>query len=198
MTTIAATHLFWVTSRGAGLAALLLAGLSVTVGACIHLVRTRRADLRTLHETLSLATLSCLAVHGGALLFDSWLHPGLAGVTVPFAGGYRPLWTGLGIIGGYGLAALGLSYYLRDRIGTARWKSAHRFVVVFWGLGIAHSLGSGTDAGQPWFLIALAAPTLPALALAAVRLLEPGAGPQRRLGRGARPVTPRSPTGARR
>ena len=182
-TAIASTHVFWVASRGAGLAALLLAGLSVTLGASIHLVRTRRADLRTLHEALSLATLACLGLHGTLLLFDGWLHPGLAGVAVPFAGSYRPLWTGLGIIAGYGLTALGLTYYLRNRIGPARWKAAHRFVVVFWALGVVHALGSGTDAGQPWFLAALAAPTLPAAALAATRF----AGRRQRSARRPRP-----------
>jgi sulfoxide reductase heme-binding subunit YedZ len=166
---LATTHLFWITSRGAGLAALLLASLSVSVGACIHLAKGRGADLRTLHETLSLGALLSLVVHGAALLGDGWLHPGLVGVTVPFVGAYRPLWTGLGIIAGYGLAALGLSYYLRARIGTRRWKAAHRFIVVFWALGIVHSLGSGTDAGQPWFLIALAITILPALAPLALR-----------------------------
>lgn len=170
MTSIAATHIFWVTTRGAGLAAMLLASLSVTIGACIHLTRGRGADLRTLHEALSLGALASLGVHATALLFDGWLHPGLVGVMVPFAGAYRPLWTGLGIIAGYGLAALGLSYYLRAWIGAARWKAAHRFIIVFWAIGVAHSLGSGTDSGQPWFLILLATPTLPALVLVALRL----------------------------
>ena len=29
----------------------------------------------------------------------------------------------------------------------------HRFIAVFWLLGVVHMLGAGTDAGQPWFLV---------------------------------------------
>ncbi len=32
----------------------------------------------------------------------------------------------------------------------------HRFVAVLWLLGVVHTLGAGTDAGEPW-LLALAA-----------------------------------------
>lgn len=176
MSDLADTHLFWITTRGAGLAAVLLAGLSVTVGACIHLARGRGTDLRTLHETLSVGALLCLGLHGAALLADPWLHPGPAGVTVPFLMDYRPLWTGLGIIAGYGLAALGLTYYLRARIGPKRWQAAHRFIVIFWALGVVHALRAGTDASRPWFLIVLATPTLPALGLLLLRK-APALGP---------------------
>ena len=40
--------------------------------------------------------LVAIAVHGVTLLGDRWLHPGLAGIAVPFAMGYRPSFTGLG------------------------------------------------------------------------------------------------------
>ena len=53
-----------------------------------------------LHEHAALAGLVAIAVHGVTLLVDPWLHPGAAGVAVPFAMGYRPLFTGLGVIGG--------------------------------------------------------------------------------------------------
>jgi sulfoxide reductase heme-binding subunit YedZ len=171
--TDAATHLFWITSRAAGISALVLASAAVTAGLAIGAKgaapRGRAGQLRTLHEAASLATLAALALHGLSLLGDGWLRPGLAGIAVPFAGAYRPFWTGLGIVGGYGLAALSLSYYARARIGVARWRTLHRFVAVFWLLGVVHALGAGTDAGQPWLLL-LAAVVVPApLVLLAVR-----------------------------
>ena len=76
------------------------------------------ARLRPWHERLALTGLACTAAHGLLLLADGWLHPGLTGVLVPFTTGYRPLWTGLGIIAGYCLAAFGLSFYARRRIGA--------------------------------------------------------------------------------
>ena len=121
---------------------------------------------------MSLAALAMVAVHGASLLGDAYLNPGIAGIAVPFAGSYRPLWTGLGILAGYGLAALGLSYYIRDRIGPARWKRLHRLTAAFWIAAIVHTLGAGTDAKQAWFLILTGAFVLPAVALLALRWLN--------------------------
>ena len=170
----AGEHLFWITSRAAGVAALLIASAAVAAGLAIGAksgpLRGNAAQARTLHEALSLATIAALALHGLALLGDGWLRPGLAGIAIPFASSYRPFWTGIGIIGGYGIAALGLSYYARVRIGVARWRTLHRFVAVFWLLGVGHSLGAGTDAGQPWFLALTAAAVLPPLVLLGLRV----------------------------
>src|SRR3954449_3023643 len=68
------------------------------------------------------------------------------------------------------LILLGLSYYLRARIGTARWRSLHRFTALAWVLGVAHAVGEGTDASAAWFLVAAAAVVVPAGALLAARL----------------------------
>jgi sulfoxide reductase heme-binding subunit YedZ len=169
----AAPHLFWITSRAAGGAALLLASASVALGLLMSSKRknANKRDLRALHEALSLSTLAMVSLHGLSLLGDSFLNPGLSGIAMPFAGSYRPLWTGLGIVGGYGLAALGISYYFRDRIGAARWRRAHRFTAVFWLLAVVHTIGAGSDAAQPWFLLASGAMVVPAALLLAMRWL---------------------------
>jgi sulfoxide reductase heme-binding subunit YedZ len=169
----AAHHLFWITSRAAGGAALLLASASVFLGLMMSSSRRNpnRRDLRTLHEALSLTVLAMVGLHGVALLGDSFLSPGITGIAIPFVGSYRPFWTGLGILAGYGLAALGLSYYLRDRIGASRWKSIHRLTALFWIAAIAHTLGAGSDGAQAWFLVLVAGFVLPAAALLALRWL---------------------------
>ena len=181
-----APHLFWITSRAAGGAALLLSSASVALGL---MMSSRRAtpskrDLRAIHEALSLTTLAMVALHGASLLGDSFLHPGLSGIVVPFAGSYRPLWTGLGIVAGYGLATLGLTYYARRHIGAGRWRRIHRLTAVFWLLAIAHTLGAGSDAAQPWFLGLSAALVLPASLLLLVRWLGRAADGERLSGRG--------------
>ncbi|MGH3428659.1 MAG: ferric reductase-like transmembrane domain-containing protein [Mycobacteriales bacterium] len=130
----------------------------------------RTADLLgAIHEALSLTTLAMVALHGVALLGDSYLNPGLGGITIPFVGFYRPLWTALGILAGYGLAALGLTYYLRERIGAARWRRLHRLTAAFWLLAIAHTIGAGSDAAEWWFLIASSGFVVPAALLLALR-----------------------------
>jgi methionine sulfoxide reductase heme-binding subunit len=162
-------HLFWITSRAAGTAALVTASLSVAFGILLSRRRTSSemssGDRRALHEALSLMTLGLIGLHGAALLGDSFLRPGLAGIAIPFVGPYRPTWTAFGIIAGYGLAALGLSYYWRDRIGPGRWRQVHRFTALFWLLGVVHSLGSGSDAYSAWFLLIAGLAVVPAAIL---------------------------------
>jgi methionine sulfoxide reductase heme-binding subunit len=172
MTTNPAPHLFWITSRAAGFAALILASIAVAVGLLMStkLLKNKGADLRTAHEVLSLSTIVAIVVHAGALLGDKYLHPSLADISIPFVSGYKSAWTTLGIVGGWSLILLGLSYYARKTIGTTRWRKLHRFTALAWLAGLAHSLGEGTDAGQIWFLAMVAMVAVPALMLLARRM----------------------------
>ena len=169
------THIFWVTSRAAGVIALLASSGAVTVGLLMggRFVRGRTAQLRVMHEALALATIAAIVLHAGALLGDGFLSPSLADVTVPLVSGYQRVWTTTGIVAGWILILLGLSYYARARIGVARWRLLHRFTAVGWLLGVLHGIFEGTDAGTAWFLIAVAAAALPAGALLAVRWSDP-------------------------
>jgi methionine sulfoxide reductase heme-binding subunit len=173
LATAVGPHLFWITSRAAGIAALLLASMSVCIGLLMGgPLRARKADLRIAHEALSLATLAALVVHGLTLLGDSYLHPSLGDIAIPFLSGYRTLWTSIGIVAFWALLVVGLSYYARARIGVQRWRRLHRFAALAWLLGLAHSLGEGTDAGQAWFLAMLAVVAAPAIGLLLGRLLR--------------------------
>jgi sulfoxide reductase heme-binding subunit YedZ len=169
-------HLFWITSRAAGISALLLASASVSVGLTMSLrKRGRGPDLRTVHEALSLATIAAIGLHGVALLADPWLRPGIAGVLLPFQIGYRPVAVAAGILAAYGLVALGLGYYARGRIGPARWKRLHRWTALFWLLAVAHGFTAGSDATAPWFFLSVGLVAAPGAVLLARRL---GGGPR--------------------
>ena len=165
-------HLFWILSRAAGTAALLLSSVSVAVGLSMggRLVKGRLPDLRAAHEALSLATLAALVVHALSLLGDSFLHPSLVDVTIPFASSYKEPWMAIGIVGGWMMVILGGSYSFRARIGVQRWRTLHRFTALAWILGVAHTLGEGTDAGSGWYLLLCATCVLPAAALLGARL----------------------------
>ena len=193
-------HLFWITSRAAGTATLLLSSVAVCVGLLFggKLVKGR-PDLRHLHEALSLATIVALVVHAVSLLGDSFLHPSLADISIPFVSGYMRIWTTIGIIAGWAMITLGLSYYVRDRIGQQRWKALHRFTALAWIAGLVHSLGEGTDAGTTWFLAATAIVALPALVLLVVRhagiaTAGPGRSRPARAAASGRPAPPPRPT----
>ncbi|HEU0318983.1 MAG TPA: ferric reductase-like transmembrane domain-containing protein [Solirubrobacteraceae bacterium] len=171
------THLYWITSRAAGTAALILSSLAVAAGLVIggRLVRGRGPDLRVLHEALGLATLGAILVHAASLLGDGYLRPTVLDLTVPLVSGYKTAWMSMGIVSGWSLVLLGLSYYARESIGQERWRVVHRFTALAWILGIVHSAGEGTDAGQAWFLVCGAIVVLPALVLLVARM-TPGLG----------------------
>jgi sulfoxide reductase heme-binding subunit YedZ len=180
MATDPTPHLFWMTSRAAGIAALVLASLAVSLGLLMStkLLKGRVLELRVAHETLSLSALVAIVVHGVSLLGDSYLHPSVADIALPFLSGYKTFWTSLGIVSGWGLAMLGLSYYARRRMGAVRWRKLHRLTGLLWLAGLVHALGEGTDAGQLWFLAMIAFVVIPGLALLTARVL----GPTRPLG----------------
>src|SRR3954453_14422777 len=102
-------HLFWITSRAAGTVALVTASLAVALGLLMatRFRKGRGPDLRVAHEILSLSTLVAIAVHGLSLVGDTFIHPSLADVTIPFVGSYKTVWTSIGIIAGWSLAILG-------------------------------------------------------------------------------------------
>jgi sulfoxide reductase heme-binding subunit YedZ len=132
-------------------------------------------SLMAVHQQTALAGLVAIAVHGLTLLADPWLRPGIAGVTVPFAAGYRPFWTGLGVIAAYTAALLGLSFYVRRTIGARLWRRAHRATVAVYALGVVHALGAGSDASSVWLRGWLLVTGIPIAILFAVRVLgKPG------------------------
>jgi sulfoxide reductase heme-binding subunit YedZ len=159
-------HFFWITSRAAGISALLASSAAVALGLLMagRMIKGNK-DLRVWHEALSLATMVSLAVHALSLLGDGYLNPSLIDVLVPGLIDYQTFWTALGIVGGWLLVILGLTYYVRGRIGPQRWRTLHRFTALAWGLGVIHSLGAGTDADTAWFLVAAAMVVIPGVAL---------------------------------
>ena len=183
MTPLAAAlgeHFFWITSRAAGVAALLASSAAVTVGLLMggRLTKRKLPDLRVTHEALSLVTIAALLIHALSLVGDGFLTPSLADVSIPLVWSYSRVWTTMGIVAGWSLIVLGLSYYARGRIGPARWRRLHRFTALAWILGVVHGVAEGTDAGTAWFLLTMAAVVLPAAALLVVRLSQAPAAPR--------------------
>ena len=187
---------WWLASRSAGIVALLCITLSVAVGLAMAGRVSRNPRLaRTLmavHQQAALVGLVAIAVHGITLLGDRFLAPGLTGIAVPFVIDHEPLWTGLGVIGGWLAAALGLSYWVRHRIGPGLWRRLHRATILVYVLAVAHTLGSGTDASEPWMRVLLVTTGAPILFLFLMRVLpQPRQGPAFRRFRVAQ-VTPES------
>ena len=183
-------HLFWLASRATGVVAMVLVALSVGIGLAMsgRIVRSPGvpAQMKVIHESLALTSLVAIAAHGLLLLGDGFLHPSLGEIVLPFAMHGQPAWTGLGIIGGWLAAILGLSFYVRRWIGVGVWRWMHRWTLLVYVLAIAHTLGSGTDARSWWLVAILAITALPIVFAGTYRYL-----PGRRTREGRVAGTPR-------
>lgn len=161
-------QIFWLASRALGIVAVVLLSISVSLGLAMSGRLLRRpglsAQFKQYHQA---STLALIAAHGGVLLLAGYLRPSLAGVTLPFALGYRPFWTGLGIIGGWLALILAGSFYVRRWIGVKTWRWLHRWTLAVYVLALAHVIGAGTDGRSTWMLAVLTmlvAPSVFALA----------------------------------
>jgi sulfoxide reductase heme-binding subunit YedZ len=163
-------YLFWITSRAAGTTAMVFASGSVGTGLAAGSKLLKGPDRFNVHQALAVATMVAIAIHGVALLGDTYLHPSLIDITVPFALSYKTIPTSIGIIAGWGMIILGLSYYLRRWIGVQRWRLLHRFTALAWAFGLIHTFTTGTDSGQMWFIALILLTAAPALVLLARRL----------------------------
>ena len=169
-------HIWWLASRASGVVALGLVTISVLLGLTMAGKLSRRPGLRrtlsAIHEQTAVTGLGAIAVHGLTLLGDPWLNPGPAGISIPFLMAYKTLWVALGITAGWLAALLGLSFYVRRRFGPRLWRQAHKATILVYVLGVAHTLGAGTDASSPWLFFPVVA-TIPLVAgLFAARVVQ--------------------------
>jgi sulfoxide reductase heme-binding subunit YedZ len=176
-------HIFWIASRAFGVVALILVAVSVGLGLAMAMRSAKgpgaMARLKQAHEATALTALIFIVAHGLALLGDTYLRPGLSGIAIPFVMAHRPLWTGLGVVGGWMAGLLGLTFYVRRWIGPKLWRRMHRWTLAVYALAVIHTLGAGTDAGSVWLLIIVIATVAPLAVVAAIRLL-PGDEPEQR------------------
>ena len=170
-------HGWWLASRAAGVTALVCIAAAVLLGLALASKSVRRPGVPrvvlAVHEHAAVAGLIATAVHGITLLGDGWLKANLVDIAVPFASDHEPLWTGLGVVGGYLAALLGLTFHVRKRIGPKLWRKAHRATVLVYVLAVAHTVGAGTDATELWMQALLVVTGVPILYLLVLRMLPP-------------------------
>jgi sulfoxide reductase heme-binding subunit YedZ len=168
-------HIFWIASRAFGVTALILVAVSVGMGLAMAMRSAKgpgaMAKLKQAHEATALTALILIAAHGLALLGDTYLRPGVTGIAIPFVMAHRPAWTGLGVVGGWLAAILGLTFYARRWIGPKLWRQMHRWTLAVYVLAVIHTLGAGTDAHSFWLIVIVIATAAPLVVMAAVRLV---------------------------
>jgi methionine sulfoxide reductase heme-binding subunit len=154
---------FWLLARASGMTAYLLLVGSALAGITVKsrpVPRFRPAQTTELHKTLSLAALTALAAHGGALLLDSTVKIAPPELIVPGLSPYRPLAVAAGVVAAWLLMAVVASFWLRHRIGGRAWRRLHWATYILLVLATVHGLAAGTDSTQPWgrdiYLLAVA------------------------------------------
>jgi sulfoxide reductase heme-binding subunit YedZ len=108
-------------------------------------------------------------------------------MSVPFLSEYRPLEVGVGVISGYVMVIVTLSFYVKKQIGGPKvWRTLHYASFGVFALGTLHGIMSGTDTGTPWLVGMYATACTIVLFLTYVRILGGRYIPTRR----RRPETP--------
>lgn len=138
----------WLVARAAGLVTLALLTVSVTLGLALstRLLGNRRGKMLIgWHQTLTWTALAMLGLHMGALALDPTIHFGIVGVLVPGAAPWRPVPVAAGILTGWLMLALAISFHVRRRIGQRRWRLLHYASFGAFTIGVYHALNVGTD-----------------------------------------------------
>jgi predicted ferric reductase len=141
---------YWYLARSSALVAYGLLWLAMLLGL---LMSGRLAQLWPggptafdLHQYTSLLGLAFALFHALVLLGDRYILATLPQILTPFAYvGFAPLWVGLGQLALYGMALVGLSFYVRDRMGRRLWRLVHVLSFAVFTLALAHGVMSGSD-----------------------------------------------------
>ena len=153
-------HLLWYLNRGSGVVLVGVLTLATVVGV---LATSRAASPRwprfatqSLHRSLSLLSVTLLAVHVVTAVVDTYVS-GFVEITplhavVPFTSSYQRLWLGIGVLALDLLAAVVVTSLLRHRFTHTTWRRVHLLSYVAWALGVTHGYFIGTDARTSWAL----------------------------------------------
>lgn len=182
-------------SQAVGWAALLWSWLTIQLGLAVPIFRRlRRGHLRNrvegLHRSMSLTLIALMLAHAVLLLGDK-MGDTLVTDFVPWTTSYVPgrFPQALGIFSLYLALLLGLTFYVRGRIGPGVWRILHRYLVpAVYGLALWHTFAYGSDVKGGPFVTLLWAMQAPPIALYAWRLWL-----TRRSGDTPRSVSARSP-----
>jgi hypothetical protein len=167
----------WDIARAGGFTAFGLLTLSVAIGLALSLhlqsARWPRIINSELHNFVTLLALIFTCVHILAVWVDPFTKFGLNEMFIPLASHYRAIWMALGIVAFYIGIAIGISTWLRPRIGYKVWRSLHTLTLLLFGLVVVHGIATGSDTQTWWGAAVYAGSVLLVGSLLWVRLSKP-------------------------
>lgn len=144
----------WDIARAGGFTAFGLLTISVAIGLALSLRlqsnRWPRIINSELHNFVTLLALIFTCIHVLAVWVDPFTRFGWNEIFIPFASHYRQVWMALGIVALYIGIAIGISTWLRPRIGYKVWRNLHTFTLLLFGLVVVHGIATGSDT-QTWW-----------------------------------------------
>jgi len=159
----------WITSRAAGVAALValttdvLFGLFVSTGALNRwCARGRSVEL---HRWLSAVTLGLVGLHALVLGADRFVRLDALDATIPFFSAYERLAVGLGVLTAYGALFVHASFGWIGRISGYAWRKLHYVSFVVLAGAVVHALLLSKGDGVTRTVAGVALATVPPLGL---------------------------------
>ncbi len=135
----------WYVIRASGIVAYVLLSIGAVVGITLagkaKLPKWPRFAVEDVHRFIGLLVGAFVTLHVATIAIDSFLPFKLSGLTVPFVGSYRPVWTAMGIVAAELLLALAITNKLRRKLPYRVWRSAHYVNFPVWLLATLHGLG---------------------------------------------------------
>lgn len=163
---------YWYLSRASGFVSLILFTASIALGLLtagrVASPAWPRFVTEGLHRNVSLTTVAFVVVHALTITLDKFVGISIYAAVVPFVSDYLPLWVGLGAIAFDVLLTLIITSLLRVRMSHRSWRWTHWLAYLGWPLGMAHTIGVGTD--RLWVVVVVTLCLLAVLGAGAVRL----------------------------
>jgi DMSO/TMAO reductase YedYZ heme-binding membrane subunit len=167
-------HLWWYLSRGAGITSWLCGALTLSIGLSLSskaTINPKPAWQLAVHRHLAMLTLSSLAVHVVAIVFDGYTNFGVADVLVPFHSEWKRVAVASGVVSMWILATVEMTSLLRNRMPKQMWRVVHRMSLLAYVLSSVHFLQAGSERNIPAIKLAVIVITGLNLTLLAFRVL---------------------------
>lgn len=180
---------WWIMARASGVVGYLLITASMVAGVVLRSRLMQKAvspiGRMEWHKVLAMLGLALVALHGLALVMDTYMPISPIDLVVPGGIEYRPLWTAFGVLAMWLMVGVSVTAAMRKHLSARMWKGIHMASYGVFVTATIHGVLAGTDSGRPWMLGIYLGSTALVVAVASRRFLVGPNAPLRRARRRA-------------